>query len=1092
MGTSALAYVLDRSPAEVESTLIRLGRMEKVEKVREYHVSVWKPSGDWSGENAEGNSECLEKLAEYAAISPGVTLPELIMVLDRAKLPFRRRIVLLLTALREAREYGEFSLLAHFVSGIMSLDRDSLGESEIHEVLRVFEPRRLRWFSTLAAEDFVLDCLPLLRDPSVRALALTRLGELELLRNKPDAAEEHLSEALRLSLENDCICNIPIILESIGEIPRDFEAMKRMSDEVEEVLKLLNDMDDSELKARITASAAVAQSGLRMSALAERTALQAMNHIASLPLETQLVLEWCRARVYIASGRGRMVIPMLQRSLMLAESVNDQLAVMEILNTIVKEMKERSGFTLRSLIAILESVAAKAYQSGNMSNRIHALDYLVDMYTRTIQLNLTLDAAREMRGIAESPIMLRGQPLWQWCLAYTGFLTGDMEAASAGDALLPGTSAYLEAMTENRDPRLEARMIAEGQMAAHGFERIIYVLILAMEAFARGFRAAASELASSLDASLDASVENQFVSWKLCISALLSSRDIYADDFLQSAQVMARQLDRLLLVWLILRCRLQLEVERNGDHGREILFLASELDLFIRDQFSGERADRFMDECGGRRRLDRIREITGKDTGDLATLRDAMESSGSDDAERIFEIRDISARISGRSEISASLEILGRLMDAQRVMALRVTMGEIQIIEGYGIGKWRMPSAELQELVLDCPRERLVMDNFGTNPFGSRRSTLIPLGSSVQSTQMRTLLPEQSPVNNFLLLERDSPFPERTGIPHFLISSLCGQVSAALMLRSRESMAYLDRLTGAMIGYSWMNRLEETIREQVDRQFTSVLLADVDSLQEINRHFGFRAGDSILKRLVALFTRLLRPNDLVGRIRGDLFGIMLPQTGGENARTVAERICGAVAGTDLRPDRVPLTVSIGTACAESSAEPPDMVLNRAADAMREAKQRGGNRVQAWNSRMQFRDQGDLRIFYTGDPGWDHTVSSCVMELLSNDGPSLESVVRKLRDALRSELVYLEDGTGGSAFAGSRFLRSMADEIGSGRRGSVTMHQSLLGKYDALSTGLSGGGRLICAWDTSGGISLSLKNIFMALASLTDSLLVRMG
>lgn len=1090
----ALAFILDSGVEEVDKALDSLRKQGRVCLKDEYHVKGWTSADEIPFDiDQEQLGKLLSKLAEYALVSPGATLPEMMIAIGSGTLTFRDRVVLLLLALREAEEFGEFRLLTYLIMEIMGLDREGLREAEMAEVLRVFEPRRLRGYSVEKAEDFLLDILPIMRDPGGRALAVTRLGELELLRNRSASAEEHLREALDLSIHSGSCMQIPTILESLGEIPRDYQAMSEIASELERVLQWVSGIDDPDVQARVTAAAALAQSGLRMNALAEKTILSAMTRIATLPLETQLSVEWSRARIYMASGRRKAAMTMLQRALMLAESVNDQLAVMEILNTIVGQMKERSGFTVRDLMTIIENVSRKALTSGNLSNRMHALDQLTDLYTRTLQLSDAAAAAGELAENAVSSKPLSAGFLSEWHLAYIGFLTGEDASLGRGDGILRCTGDFLRAMADGAEPLSAAAGIAEQLHKATGTERPMFALVLAMEAFSRGMVRAARAIAAALDSSRGGSSGNHFVSWKLCISGMLSSSEQYSDDFFQSAQVLARQLDRLLLVWLILRCRLGLEMDRSFFNRMELLLLAGELDSFILDQLDGRQTEVLASRSGSRDRMRELMETVGASGGGLLDIRDKISMDGPPcgPVERLLEISGISSRISGRSEISASLEIMGRLMKADRVLVVRVTGGETEVIEGYGSGRWRPPGEEIHEILMEMPSKKTWCDSFGVTPFGSRRSLIIPLECLAKETQKRTLLPDHSTETSFLLVETESPLFLECGIPAFIIDTLSSQVEAALRLRSRESMAYMDRLTGAVIGYSWTDRLEEMLRGQSPDSTVTVLMAGIDGMREINRLFGYRVGDSTLKAVVSTIRGTLRPNDLIGRIRGDLFGVILSDTGEDNAMLVAERICGAVAGIDIRPDRVPVTVSVGVAAVESSRDPQDLVVSRAADAMAAAKSGGGNRTVLWTEDMESPDIETLRIFNTGDPGWDHAVCSSVMELLAERNPSLQLMAEKLRDALRSQLVYLEDGKGGSAFVGSRFLGSISREIGRGRKGGVTMHASVLGKYDTLSAGLLGGGRLISAWETSGGISHSLRNIFGALAKLSDSL-VGMG
>ncbi|MCD4701654.1 MAG: GGDEF domain-containing protein, partial [Candidatus Aegiribacteria sp.] len=390
------------------------------------------------------------------------------------------------------------------------------------------------------------------------------------------------------------------------------------------------------------------------------------------------------------------------------------------------------------------------------------------------------------------------------------------------------------------------------------------------------------------------------------------------------------------------------------------------------------------------------------------------------------------------------------------------------------------------------PAEEVSIDNFGENPFGSRRYTIIPTEKSVIPPQTeRRLHSTDSQRGNYLLIEMDSPFDNIGRAAKFFVECLCRQVGSALLLRDRESMAYIDMLTGSIIGYSWTKRLME-LSEEAKSSGTpmSVLLVDVDDLREINRLFGYNVGDNTLKTVVSTIKGILRPNDMIGRLREDLFVVSLPETGGENAMIIAERICSIIAGTEIRPDRVPVTVCIGVAVYDSPEENPELMISRACAALNLGKSQGNNRAVLWSEEggaWDF-DSGMLKVFNTGDPGWDHSVSVMVLELLSTSKPSMEMVAERLRDALRSEFIYLEDGKGNSSFVGSRILRRIPEEIHEKSEDMICTHSGILGRYDVLSVRLACGGRLISAWDKLEGISESLKSIFRALATLANLLI----
>jgi len=1098
LSTSAIAHIMNTEIGSVQEILAELEKDNVVFRKHEYHVDGWTvpvETGSSSGES--DTEEWFKRLLEYVLSSPGATLSEITGVLENGNLPPRDRTFLLLGAMRQALENGEFRQFSFFIGEIMRSEESILTVQEAEKVLAAFEPRKLRNISSTAAALFIEKHLPLFESPCSRIMALTRLGELELLENMLPQAEEHLKEALELSTENNAGDWIPAILNSISEIPRNFEGMRKMAAEIGRIIDWLPRINDNDLMVKILATAATALTRLRMNAAAERAILSAMTHVPVITLETQLLLEWCRAKVFIASGRRKAAMSMLQRALLLAENLNDQQAVMEILNTIVSEMKDRPGYTVRNLISIMDSVSKRALTSGNLSSRLYALDHLVDMYTRTLQFEKARDTAEMVAEIVGSSDVFSEEPRASWWEAYLRFQAGDSRSICGGDLLLPGTEGFLRSLAENSEPVSEAGKIADHLLASPGSDSVIYALTLAMEAYSRGFEKAPSIIAAAIDSSYCSSHENPFLSWKLGISGILATKDKHADDFFQSAQILARQLDRLLLVWLLLRCRMNLSPDRDLRGDSEISLMLVELDEYIALQLPENSREKFMKRTGADYRLEKLRAASGCPKGTLKDMRDSIALKLKDETLDTFrEISRISCRISSRSEISASLEALGILVSADRVLALRIKNSSIGIIEGYGPGRGGFPCMEAEEKIKMFPGEKISIDNFGENPFGSRRFIIIPIMKSVVPSQMEKR--PHSPYTlreNYLLIEMDTPFESIGRDSEFFVECMCRQVGSALLLRDRESMAYIDTLTGSVIGYSWTKRLLELTDDEIsaDTHPLSVLLVDVDGLREINRLFGYRAGDKSLKTVVSTIKGILRPNDMIGRFREDLFGVFLPETGGENALIIAERICGIIAGTEIRPDRVPVTVAIGAAAYSSSEENPELIISRAFAALKRGKSQGGNRAFLWSAEEDTWDLDSemLTVFNTGDPGWDHSVSVTILELLTSGSLSLTKVAEKLRDALRSAFIYLEDDMGNSSEIGSRILRRIPEEIHEKSEDMICTHSGILGRYDALSVRLRCGGRLISVWDSADVISESLMNIFMALSALS-SLIIQGG
>jgi diguanylate cyclase (GGDEF)-like protein len=129
------------------------------------------------------------------------------------------------------------------------------------------------------------------------------------------------------------------------------------------------------------------------------------------------------------------------------------------------------------------------------------------------------------------------------------------------------------------------------------------------------------------------------------------------------------------------------------------------------------------------------------------------------------------------------------------------------------------------------------------------------------------------------------------------------------------------------------------------RNPVAVLMIDVDNLKQINDARGHPAGDRVLKEVVGRVTSALRPSDLVARMGGDEFAIVMPETGRDAARRIAERLRGSIGSTPV--EGVAVTVSVGAAASRPDEEEElDATLKRADAALYEAKRAGGNRVSA--------------------------------------------------------------------------------------------------------------------------------------------------
>ena len=165
--------------------------------------------------------------------------------------------------------------------------------------------------------------------------------------------------------------------------------------------------------------------------------------------------------------------------------------------------------------------------------------------------------------------------------------------------------------------------------------------------------------------------------------------------------------------------------------------------------------------------------------------------------------------------------------------------------------------------------------------------------------------------------------------------------------RTLEVMASMDDLTKVPNRRYFMESLNrELAQSQRYGKKLCLLMMDADNFKGINDNFGHDAGDQTLKHLADILRGTLRESDLLGRLGGEEFAAILPETQLDEAETAAQRIRREVMKSRLPyGDRdIRLTVSIGVACARDGVPDAKELLRRADMAMYRAKDAGRNRV----------------------------------------------------------------------------------------------------------------------------------------------------
>lgn len=152
--------------------------------------------------------------------------------------------------------------------------------------------------------------------------------------------------------------------------------------------------------------------------------------------------------------------------------------------------------------------------------------------------------------------------------------------------------------------------------------------------------------------------------------------------------------------------------------------------------------------------------------------------------------------------------------------------------------------------------------------------------------------------------------------------------------RIEERLRYLSTRDALTDLYNRLYFEEEMRRLEEGRAFpVSIMVGDVDGLKIINDALGHDRGDELLRRAAMVIRNQFRSSDVVARIGGDEFAVILPQTGREAAEEAVRRICSAIQEENSRHPDLPLAISLGVATAENSGQSLWEVFKEADDRM---------------------------------------------------------------------------------------------------------------------------------------------------------------
>ena len=172
------------------------------------------------------------------------------------------------------------------------------------------------------------------------------------------------------------------------------------------------------------------------------------------------------------------------------------------------------------------------------------------------------------------------------------------------------------------------------------------------------------------------------------------------------------------------------------------------------------------------------------------------------------------------------------------------------------------------------------------------------------------------------------------------------------MIEFERAVSRTDHLTGAANRRAFIEALgSESNRSNRFQHTFSLVYIDVDNFKQLNDSEGHKTGDEALRVIAETLNRNLRNVDLVGRIGGDEFAILLPECGKAAASEVVSR-CFAACSREIRARNWPIGLSMGVGIFNQSDRTVDELLACADKAMYQSKCLGKNRIHYVNFEEQ--------------------------------------------------------------------------------------------------------------------------------------------
>ena len=259
----------------------------------------------------------------------------------------------------------------------------------------------------------------------------------------------------------------------------------------------------------------------------------------------------------------------------------------------------------------------------------------------------------------------------------------------------------------------------------------------------------------------------------------------------------------------------------------------------------------------------------------------------------------------------------------------------------------------------------LISNSFGDNtidfyrqilPKGTRSLICVPIG--IQKPEMiymgkdrrQNVYYGNQRNDGYIYLETEKVFNRFDETRHRLVNSLVQLVYINIENYKLKILSTIDKLTGTSTRKHFEQEYKRIFNDaKIKGSSFAVLMMDIDDFKKVNDTYGHRKGDEVLNKIGKCLKNSVRSTDFIARYGGEEFVVILKDIDEKNAEKTGEKIRENVKKIQVSKIEEPITISIGIAMFPKHSQFKEELIEKADQALYNAKEKGKNKTVVWNA-----------------------------------------------------------------------------------------------------------------------------------------------